>query len=137
MLGEWLAAWLRRRVDPVLIFDHRILHELAAVGIGYDEKAFRLWLATGEMVTITTYSPADLMRHPLIRFENLTDTIDTRWIPGYEISYWLHELVWPLERPPGDIRRRETPNSIFLRNTASIDERGPLPYRDNPPGGWL
>lgn len=127
MLGEQIAGWLMRRVDPNRIYDHLILHELAEVGISYDENAHLLWLRSGEVVEVTTYSPAELMKHPTIAFRGLSDPVQTRWIPGFEIPHWLHLLLWPTETPPGEVKRGWV--QAYTLDVASIAERGALPYR--------
>jgi hypothetical protein len=127
LLGEQIGEWLLRRVDPNRIYDHRILHELSDAGIGYDDDSHLMWLLTGEVVEVTTYSPAELMKHPHVQFRGLTETESTRWIPGFEIAHWLHLLLWPLETPPGDVRRGWT--QAYTLNVTSISERELLPYR--------
>ena len=127
MIGEQVAEWLTRRVDPSRIYDHMILHELAAIGISYNDQSHLMWLLTGEIVEVTVYTPAELMKHPHVTFR-FSEAGFSRLIPGFEIAYWLHMLLWPTETPPGIVPAM-TWGQAFLLNTASIAERGLLPYR--------
>ena len=127
-IGSLIAAWLHQRIDPSGVYDHRILHELQSTGA--------LTMPTGELVFVPTYSPAELMRHPIVEVRGIADTApEARSTLGWEIADVLHRLLWPLETPPGDVRRQGW-IVAFQRNVQSISERDTMPYRNNPPGGW-
>ena len=127
MLGTEVADWLRDRIDPSQIYDHRTLDELRPLGIIYVPDAHVLYMATGETVGVPTYAPADLVRHPVIAFGGLSDEIDTRWIPGFEIAHVLHLLLWPHEIPPG--RPENGWVESYQADVRSIADRGALSYR--------
>jgi hypothetical protein len=132
MNGQAIAAWLRANIDPSKIYDHKDLHHLHQVGIEYEPETSAL-SADGAFAIVATYTPAELMKHPIVKVHGIQDYPD-RVVLGFEIAAAVHQLVWPAELPPGQ------PNhgwrASFERNVNSIAARDGLPYRDEPPGGW-
>lgn len=135
LLGASIANWLRTRINPSRVYDHRVLAELEPLGIFYDLNAHQLWMHSGEIANVPVYTPAQLLNHPVVEIANVYDPgPDALSTLGFELSAAIHELVWPAERPPG--RVEEGWQECFADNVASIATRGDLPYREMPPGGW-
>lgn len=135
MIGPQVASWLRHRIDPSKVYDHRVLHELVSIDIGYDERAHQLWMRTGEIATVAVYTPAQLMNHPVVEIAGIYDPgPEALSTLGFELSAALHALLWSTELPPG--RPESGWQVCFEANVLSIAARGAVPYRDTPPGGW-
>lgn len=136
MIGRDVARWLRENVVAEKFYDHEILlSDLARFDISYEPNSHALMMATGELVIVPTYTLAELVKHPVIQASGLrSDNASQRLVIGYEVARALHVLMWPLENPPG--RTDHGLSRSYRLDVESIAERGQLPYRDNPPGGW-
>jgi hypothetical protein len=132
-IGQLVAWWLRDRFLPDHIYDLRIVEELAAIGIGYDAASGLLWLATGELASLPSYTPAELLRHPVYKTHTVTDN-GGRLVLPHETARALHTLLWPTEMPPDDPYSSLEEQLKAL--TQSIEQRDGMPYRDKPPNGW-
>lgn len=134
-IGQEIADWLTAYINPNAVYDHRYMSYLSQIGIAYDPESRMISLPTGEMAEVVSYTPAELVKHPRLQFQNVEDE-DTRWVVGYELAYFIHQLVWPAEMPPGQLNLTMKPNVSFTRNVESIRQRDTKPYRDDPPSGW-